>query len=220
MADDQVLEIKLAEETDSELTPFAFLDATAAGTPTPGGGSSAALVGALGSALTEMVANLTVGRKKYAEVEDEASQILEQAQRLRQELTTAIMEDSTAFDQLMTAWRNSDLSGEEKENAVELATIHAAEVPMMVARLSRDMAKLAKTITTLGNANAVTDAAAAAVLARSAVQIAGLNVKINVGSIKNEELTSSWLAELVEIENETSALAEETMLIAAQRGGF
>ena len=158
-----------------------------------------------------MVANLTVGRKKYAEVEDEASQILEQAQRLRQELTTAIMEDSTAFDQLMTAWRNSDLSGEEKENAVELATIHAAAVPMMVARLSRDMAKLAKTITSLGNANAVTDAAAAAVLARSAVQIAGLNVKINVGSIENEELTSSWLAELVEIENETSALAEETM---------
>jgi formiminotetrahydrofolate cyclodeaminase len=220
MADDQVLEIKLAEETDSELTPFTFLDATAGGTPTPGGGSSAALVGALGSALTEMVANLTVGRKKYAEVEVEASQILEQAQRLRQELTTAIMEDSRAFDQLMTAWRNSDLRGQEKENAVELATIHAAEVPMKVARLSRDMAKLAKTITSLGNANAVTDAAAAAVLARSAVQIAGLNVKINVGSIKNEELASSWLAELAEIENETSVLAEETMLIAAQRGGF
>lgn len=220
MADEQVLEIRLAENTDSDITPFTMLDATAAATPTPGGGSSAALVGALGSALTEMVANLTVGRKKYAQVEEEARQILEQALPLRQQLTAAIMEDSAAFNQLMASWRNSELSEEEKQKAIELATIHAAEVPMKVARLSRQMAKLAKRITKRGNTNAVTDAAAAAVLARSAVQIAGLNVKINMTSINDEGLTNSWLRELAEIEEETSVLAEETMLIAAQRGGF
>ncbi len=220
MADEQVLEIRLAENTDSDITPFTMLDATAAATPTPGGGSSAALVGALGSALTEMVAKLTVGRKKYAQFEEEARQILEQALPLRQQLTAAIMEDSAAFNQLMASWRNSELSEEEKQKAIELATIHAAEVPMKVARLSRQMAKLAKRITKRGNTNAVTDAAAAAVLARSAVQIAGLNVKINMTSINDEGLTNSWLRELAEIEEETSVLAEETMLIAAQRGGF
>ncbi len=220
MADEQVLEIKLAEGEDSEITPFAILDATAAGTPTPGGGSSAALVGALGAALTEMVANLTIGRKKYVQVEKEALQILEQAQTLREQLTAAIMEDSAAFNKLMASWRNSELSGEEKQKVIELATIHAAEIPMKVARLSWQMANLAKTITTTGNANAVTDAAAAAILARSAVQIAGLNVKINMTSINDEGLTKSWLGELVEIEEETNILAEETLLIAAQRGGF
>jgi len=220
MADEQVLEIKLAQSEESEITPFALLDATAAGTPTPGGGSSAALVGALGTALTEMVANLTIGRKKYAQVEKEAQQILIQAQPLREQLTVAIVEDSAAFDQLMAVWRNAELSGEEKQKAIELATIHAAEIPMKVARLSLQVANLAKIIASTGNASAVTDAAAASVLARSAVQIAGLNVKINAASIHDESLTYSWLRELAEIEEETSALTEETLLTAAQRGGF
>jgi len=220
MGDDQILEIRLEEAMSQDYTPHAFLEATAAASPTPGGGSSAALAGALAAALAQMVANLTLGRKKYAAVQSEVAHVLERATRLRNELTAAISQDAAAFNDLMAAWRDTDLEGEEKTLAIEKATRHAGEVPLTVARLSREAAEIAVTVTTLGNANAVTDAAAAAVLARSAVQIAAMNVKINAVGLRDQALAQGWREELGSLEAEAERLAAQAAAAAAERGGF
>lgn len=220
LQDEQVLELRMRQEEAEEITPYPFIEATAAGSPTPGGGSSAALAGALAAALGEMVARLTAGRKKYADVDPQARQILDEAVSLRQQLTAAIKEDSEAFQEVMAAWKNKELSGQEKEKAVERATIQAGEVPLKVARLSLAAAVLAHQITAIGNVNAVTDAAAAAILARAAVQTAALNVKINALSLQDQDLAQKWNQTVNELESEAIGLAEETIAQATRRGGF
>jgi glutamate formiminotransferase/formiminotetrahydrofolate cyclodeaminase len=220
LQDEQVLELQLAEKEDTDFAPSAFLAATGAGTPTPGGGSAAALAGAIGAALTEMVANLTIGRKKYADVAESSQAILDQAESLRGQLTGAIVEDSMAFEELMDAWKNKELDEEARAEAIERATIHAAEVPLNVARLSRDVVALAATIVEVGNVNAVTDAAAGGIMARAAVQVAALNVKINAAGVKDRALVESWLQELAAIEAEVNEATEAIANTAAARGGF
>ena len=220
LRDEQILELQLAKEEAADFTPHAFIEATAAGTPTPGGGSSAALAGALAAALTGMVSELTVGRKKYVEVDADARKVQRNAASLRQRLTAAILEDSAAFDDLMATWKDKKLSGDEKVQAIEKATIHAGEVPLKVARLSREAAVLANEITRIGNANAVTDAAAAAILAKAAIQIAALNVRINALSLKDQAIAQSWLQELIDLEADANRLADESVAEATSRGGF
>lgn len=227
LEDDQVLELRLttppAEEKPEEtLSTIArpFVDSVAASTPTPGGGSVAALVGALAAALAQMVAGLTVGRKKYLDVSDQAAGILDEADSIRRELTAAIEEDSASFEGILAVFRNKELGEEEKAIALEAATVHAGEVPLRVARLSRDASKLAKTIATIGNVNAATDAAVGTIMARAAVHGAGLNVKINSVNLKNRELADRWAAEVVSLIAEAEELAQSTIVIAKERGGF
>jgi glutamate formiminotransferase/formiminotetrahydrofolate cyclodeaminase len=220
LQDDQILEIRLAEENQKDFTPNTFLEATAATTPTPGGGSTAALAGALAAALAGMVASLTAGRKKYAEVEDQIQGVLAQVAPLRQSLTAAIAEDSAAFEQLMEVWRDKSLDEEAKADAVEKATQYAGEVPLKVARLSLAAAEQAAIAAEIGNANAVTDAAAGTIMARAAVQIAAMNVKINAVGLKNQQLAQSWAEELAQIEAQVTGIAEKTAATAARRGGF
>jgi glutamate formiminotransferase/formiminotetrahydrofolate cyclodeaminase len=220
LREDQVLEIRLEEALSQDYTPHAFLEATASATPTPGGGSSAALAGALAAALSQMVANLTLGRKKYAAVQSEITDVSERASRLRNELTAAVSQDAEAFNSLMAAWRDKDLEGEQKALSIEKATRHAGEVPLGVARLSREAAELALAATTLGNINAVTDAAAAAVMARSAVQIAAMNVKINALGLRDQALALAWREELDSLEAEAESLSTRAIAVAAERGGF
>jgi glutamate formiminotransferase / formiminotetrahydrofolate cyclodeaminase len=221
MQDDQVLEIKMmaADET-ADFTPYEFIEAAAAAQPTPGGGSVAAVAGALGAALTQMVAGLTVGRKKYADVDEQAQEILATAEKLRRELSQAVLEDAEAFNQLMAVWRNKELSESEKEAAVEKATIHAGEVPLHVARLSADAAELAQQIVAIGNTNAATDAAAGGLMARTAVQIAAMNVKINATGLQDKALVERWYAELAELEVRAAAVADAIVALAAERAGF
>jgi glutamate formiminotransferase / formiminotetrahydrofolate cyclodeaminase len=221
MQDDQVLEIKMmaADET-ADFTPYEFIEAAAAAEPTPGGGSVAAVAGALGAALTQMVAGLTVGRKKYADVDEQAQEILATAEKLRRELSQAVLEDAEAFNQLMAVWRNKELSESEKEAAVEKATIHAGEVPLHVARLSADAAELAQQIVAIGNTNAATDAAAGGLMARTAVQIAAMNVKINATGLQDKALVERWYAELAELEVRAAAVADAIVALAAERAGF
>ncbi|MCB8965984.1 MAG: glutamate formimidoyltransferase [Chloroflexota bacterium] len=218
--DEQVLEYRLYEEQESNLTPDAFLNAVAANTPTPGGGAAAALAGALAAALAQMVAGLTVGRKKYAAVDAEANAILQQAGDLRTQLTNAIDEDSAAFVAVMEAWRDKTVEGKAKEEAIEAATTHAGNVPLRVARLSRDVARLALTIAEIGNNNAVTDAAAGVMMARAAVETAALNVKINGTGLQDKALAQSWQTEVDELIAEVNDMAAKVTDIAAQRGGF
>ncbi|MCA9972139.1 MAG: glutamate formimidoyltransferase [Anaerolineales bacterium] len=213
---DQVLENRLYSDVTADITPDAFLDAVADKTPTPGGGSVAALGGALAAALAQMVAGLTAGRKKYAAVDAEARQVLARAGSLREQLTAAISEDAAAFEQVMTAWRQP----EPDETAVQAAMRHAGEVPLQVAQMSLEVMRLGHQIATVGNVNAVTDAAAGVLLARAAVEAAALNVKINGAGLQDQDLAQAWRAEADALVAEEQRLAAAVTSEAAERGGF
>jgi glutamate formiminotransferase/formiminotetrahydrofolate cyclodeaminase len=131
-----------------------------------------------------------------------------------------VAEDAAAFEQVMVAIRNKAISPEERQAAIEQATIGAAEVPLRVARLSVQTARLAKEMAAIGNINAASDAAAGGIMARAAAQIASLNVKTNAASLQDQTLAQSWREELAQIEAEVNTLAEEITAVAAQRGGF
>ena len=216
----QVLEWKLQEAAGEEIGLADFVAETASNAPTPGGGSVAALAGALAAALAQMVAGLTAGRKKYAAVDEDARRVLAEAALLRQQLTTAIAEDAAAFEQVMAAWRDRSADEMAQAAAVEQATITAGEVPLRVARLSRDAAILAAGMAAAGNVNAVSDGAAGAIMAHAAVQAAALNVKINGVGLRDRALAAAWTTEVDALTAETAALAASAQQVAAQRGGF
>ncbi|WP_420643089.1 glutamate formimidoyltransferase [Candidatus Leptofilum sp.] len=219
--DEQVLEYRLQEtETEADSTPYAFLEAVASKKPTPGGGSVAALAGALAASLAQMVAGLTVDRKKYAEVQEQVTAVLDEATSLREKLTLAIAEDAAAFDAVMAAYRNKELSASEREAQVQKATIGAAEVPLRVAQHSHQAAQLAADVAKIGNINAVTDATAGVLLAQAAVETAVLNVKINATSVNNKQLIASWQQDMDKLTQETAVLVQQTKAVAAERGGF
>jgi len=220
---EKVLESRLAEaaaQAEADLTPRPFIDAVAAGTPTPGGGSVAALAGALAAALTVMVSNLTIGRKKYADYQEEATTIRQRATELGQELTAAVGEDSEAFMSLMAAWKDKSLSGDARQQAIESATLAAAEIPLRVARCATDVGSLALRIATIGNANAATDAASAGFMARAAVQAAALNVRVNARDMTDRARAGDLISEVERLQLEASATADEIARIAAARGDF
>ncbi len=220
--DNQILEYQMAEAIaqQEDNTPYAFIEAVASKKPTPGGGSVAALAGALGAALAQMVAGLTIGRKKYADVSEQAQTLADEAVQLQAELTAAIREDAEAYNAVMAAFRNKALTEEARTAVIEEATIGAGEVPLQVARLSLRAAQLALAIAEIGNVNAVTDGAAGVLLARTAVQVAALNVKTNAVNLNNQELAHIWQQELIQLEADAEALATAAMQIAGQRGGF
>lgn len=209
---DQILENRLTEtlaaqttgrasepSQGSGLTPKAFLDATAAGTATPGGGAVAALAGALAAALTEMMARLTIGKKKYAEVEAEMKDIVARAERIRAELTAAIDADSAAFDDVLTVMKLPKDTPEQKtarDQRIQLATQRATEVPLSVARACVDMLELIHVVAAHGNVNAMSDAATAAHMARAAIESAGMNIRINAASLGNKEQVDTYIEEL------------------------
>lgn len=219
-SEEQVLEYRLYDETAVDITPNAFLEAVAANKPTPGGGSVAALAGALGAALAQMVAGLTAGRKKYAAVAGDAQNVLEKAGELRRQLTAAIADDAAAFEQVMAAFRLKEGSETERQQAIEEATMEAGDVPLRVARLSLEVARLAHSMAELGNVNAVSDAAAGVLMARAAVEVAALNVQINGAGLQNRELAQSWTVEVARLVAEAHKLAATVTAVAAARGGF
>ncbi len=206
--------------TQDMVTLEGYLDQVAAATAAPGGGAVAALAGSLSAALVQMVSGLTLGRKKYAEVEPEARHVLEEGGRLRAELTAAISEDAAAFEQVMIAIRNKEVDEATRAEAIEQATLGAAEVPLRVARLAYDVADLARTIATIGNINAATDAAAAAYMAQAAVQAAALNVKVNVAGLQDQKQAAVWREEVEALTADVSQLATAVAAVAAERGGF
>lgn len=220
MQEDQVLEYHLQNAPATEGSLQDFVAATASSAPTPGGGSIAALAGSLGAALAQMVANLTVGRKKFKEVEAEAAAVREQAIELQAKLMAAIQADAAAFDGVMAVLKDKLLPADTKAEKLEAATIHAAQVPLQTARLGRDVARLCRQVVEICNPNAVTDAASAAYMAEAAVRAAGLNVRVNGVNVQDKELAASWLAELDSLEGEVSALARETAAAAGMRAGF
>jgi len=167
-----------------------FSKETASSQPVPGGGSIAAYSGALAAALSEMVANLTVGKKNYKDVEEEMKLIVDKAEMIRTNMLDNIEKDCEAFDKVMVGFKLPKSSEEEKEyrkKTIQKGLIIAAEVPLEIAKEAFEIMPLAEIVVEKGNKNAVTDGLVSAMLARTAVLSALLNVKINLNSIKDED---------------------------------
>lgn len=192
-----------------------FLGNLAGSAPVPGGGSVAALNGALAAALAAMVANLTVGKKKYEEVEGLMQSVAREAGGLVAEFAADVDRDSEAYGRVFACFRLP--KGTEGEKAARLAAIreatrHAALVPMEVARRACALMPRIAEVARKGNRNAVTDACVAMMSARNAVLAALLNVRANLASLKDDEAFAAPLeAEADALERE--AVARERALL-------
>ena len=171
-----------------------FVTELASDSAAPGGGSAAALAGALGAALTTMVCNLSLDEEKFQAVLPEIQAIRLQASALQEKLTSAVDEDAQAFNSVMNAYKLPKSNDEEKK--ARLATIQqsmkqAALLPLGVAGDSLEALKLAARILPLGNQNAASDAAVSGLMAYAAIQGALFNVKINLGFIKDADFCAT-----------------------------
>lgn len=221
----QVLEYRLAEAEAGSRSSAAgdFLQALADGTPVPGGGSAAAYSGAAGAALVSMVARLTVGKKKYADVETQMQSILDSAEALREQLTLAIERDSAAFAAVMEAFRLPKDSPDEtavRQRTIERATLQAARVPLEVAGWSVEVIELGRQVVELGNLNAISDGATGAALARAALTGAGYNVRINLATLEGSEDARQMQNQLVELERRAAEIEVHIRSLLAERGGI
>ncbi|MFZ5920537.1 MAG: glutamate formimidoyltransferase [Chloroflexota bacterium] len=200
-----------------------FVDELAAATPAPGGGSAAAYAGAMGAALAAMVAGLSIGRKKYTEVEPQMKTLLDEANRLRAELVRAVDEDAAAFAGVLAAFKlPKDTPQHEavRMAAIEEATLKAAEVPLENARRALKTMELCAQAAALGNLNAISDAAAGAALAKAALTGAGYNVRINLLDLQRKDGGDGMLLELQALEERAARLETEMRKTLNERGGL
>jgi len=187
----------------TELTIKDFLARTAGNDPVPGGGSISALNGAIAASLAEMVAGLTIGRKKYAEYEEEMKSLAGHFEQIRRQLTDDVDRDSEAYNRVFAAFKLPKETEEEKaarSAAIQKETKYAAEVPMDVARKVCALLPLLEQVVHKGNQNAVTDGCVATMCARTAVLGALMNVRINLTSIQDAEYVGRMEAETKELE--------------------
>ncbi|MEO8354878.1 MAG: glutamate formimidoyltransferase [Chloroflexota bacterium] len=221
----QILETRLFEShtsTPAENGP-SFLEELAAPTPTPGGGSAAAYAGAMGAALVAMVAGVTIGKKKYADVEAEMQAIRVVAENLRKELTQAADDDASAFEAVMGAFRLSKESEElaaVRQSAIISATLNAAHIPLHVAEDVVKVMELALKCAQHGIVNAVSDSMSGFAMARAALTAAGYNVRININSLEDKSVGDRMLSELKELEATADEVEKEIRKTMSERGGI
>lgn len=199
-----------------DLTVKNFLNKVAGNEPVPGGGSIAALNGAIASALAAMVANLTLGKKGYEAHQELMSQIAEAADQQIKQFLDDVDRDSEAYNGVFTCFKMPKATDEEKvarSAAIQEATKYAALVPMRVARNAFHLMDRIADVARLGNQNAVTDACVAMMSARSAVLGALMNVRINLGSLKDTVFVNQMREEADQLERE--ACEKERRLLDA-----
>jgi methenyltetrahydrofolate cyclohydrolase len=199
-----------------------FLDELASAAPTPGGGSAAAVMGAMGAALVSMVCNLTIGKKDYADVEAAMRQALSEAEALRQRLTEMIAADVQAFDALMAAYKLPRATDQDKlvrGRAIQDALKQATEVPLACAGACAEVIELSRRVASIGNRGVISDAGVASLVAHAALRSAALNVYINVPSIKDTEFAQSRRARLSGLLEQCAGSSEQTYETVLERMG-
>ncbi len=196
-----------------------FIDLLSTDAPAPGGGSVAALSGAMGGALASMVAALTHGKKGYEAVFDDAERLGVQGQMLKKEFLADVDRDTDAFNKVMDALRlprKTDEEKRERERAIEEATKQATLVPLGVLRRAWEAAQVAREIVEKGNKNSVSDGGVAALMARCAAEGAYLNVCINLPGISDEKFKTEILKEAQDIRKRVVEHTEKTVSIAEE----
>ena len=192
-----VLEHKVRAAISGGESLSGFVGSVASSSPTPGGGSVAAHAGALGAALAQMVAGLTVGRKKYAAVDSEMRELAVKAAALGNTLSALVARDASAYAIVSAAYKlpaETEDQKAEKTARIDDALMHAAEVPLETARACAQVAELALIVATHGNTNAVSDAGVAALMAEAGCVGSAYNVRINVSSL-NDKARGAALSE-------------------------
>ncbi|MGI8826964.1 MAG: cyclodeaminase/cyclohydrolase family protein [Chloroflexota bacterium] len=190
-----------------------FLESLSSGEPIPGGGSVAALQTAMAASLLCMVANLTVGRKRYANVEEQVKGIREESSCLRDRAHTLIQEDSDAYGQVSQALGLPKQSDEEKaarQEAVQLALKGAVDPPLTTMRVAVEVLRLAGELAPIGNTSAASDVGTAALCARSGYASAALNVEINLQTIRDQEWVNAHRLQVRDLAD-AEALEQEVM---------
>lgn len=209
----KIIEYRVAEPTPLvDLSVRGFVDLTSTDAPAPGGGSVAALMGALAGALVAMVANLTVGRKDYAEVEDEMKSLAVEAQRLKDRFVSAVDLDTRAFDSVMAAMRlprGTEAEQQHRDKMIEDATKLATEIPLGVLRDCPRTLDVIEPVAEKGNTNSVSDAGVAALAVSAAAGGAMLNVLINLPGISDPAYVDATRKEALAIASDVRTRSQK-----------
>jgi methenyltetrahydrofolate cyclohydrolase len=206
----------------SENSVEKFLDELASGAPTPGGGSAAAVMGAMGAALVSMVCNVTLGKKGHEAVESEMQAVRDHSESLRQRLTAMVAEDIAAFDGLMAAYRLPKNSDEEKSRraaAIQTSLRAATATPLDCARACAGVIALSKRAGRSGYSGVISDAGVGALAANAALRSAALNVYINAPSLKDRTFAEKSTAELEKLLAECALESEAVFALVRSRLG-
>lgn len=205
-----ILERKVRDAMQRAAAPSvaAFSAAVASPTPAPGGGSVAAHAAALGAALVQMVAGLTLGRKKYAAVDEEMQRTHAEAKELGARLAQLVQEDARAYTAVSEAYKLPK-GAPERAAVIDAALVGAAQTPLETARACARLADLALAVAERGNQNALSDAGVAALLAEAACKGAAFNVAINVASMENRTLGAPLSADAQALVERVSGVARK-----------
>jgi glutamate formiminotransferase/formiminotetrahydrofolate cyclodeaminase len=210
---DMVLERKVRAAVTGGESLSGFVGAVASPNPTPGGGSVAAHAGALAAALAQMVAGLTIGKKKYAPVDAEMRELAVRAAALGNTLSALVARDASAYAVVAAAYKlpaESEQQQRDKTAKVDEALLHAAEVPLETARACAAVAELALAVAERGNTNAASDAGVAALLAEAGCVGASYNVRINVGALSDKSRGQALAEQAKRLVQRTRDLARKT----------
>ena len=197
-----------------EETLAGFLDEVASDSPAPGGGSASALSGAMGAALGAMVCRLTIGKKGYEAVKDEMANHVKELDGLKKALMLLIDMDTDAFNKLMEAFKLPKGNDDEKASrsrAIQEATKEAIRIPLETCRKCMKVAELCVPIAEKGNVNSITDVGCAALMSRTGLEGAAFNVRINLGSIKDEAYKSKVTHELAALEKSMAETSKKAL---------
>ena len=199
-----------------------FLDELASGAPTPGGGSAAAVMGAMGAALISMVCNVTIGKKGHEAVEADMKSVRDDSEKLRMRLTGMVAEDIAAFDGLMAAYRLPKLTEEEKSRraaAIQSSLRAATETPLACARACAQVVALSRRVGEKGYAGVISDAGVGVLAANTALRSAALNVYINTPSLKDRDFADAATAELEQLLDTCARESELVFELVRSRAG-
>ena len=199
-----------------------FVDALASSASAPGGGAACAYAGVFATCLASMVANLTVGREKYAAVESDMTARLDDLAGLRARLEELVDDDEAAFSAVSQAYGMPRATDEEKAartDAIQQALYFACEVPLEVVQISAQVAEIARFMALSGNKNVLADAGACASLARAAGQGASLMVLVNVRSMRDADRAAAYETDMTQALDALNALADEVEAYATDHVG-
>ena len=189
-----------------------YLKDAAAGTPTPGGGSVASLVGALATTMSSMSANFTIGKEKFKQYDSQLKRILEECEKSRETLLSLMEEDIAVYSKLNSAFslpKSNEAEKKLRSEAIQNATIIAMEVPLKATMCCLYILELTRELVDIANPNLISDVGVSGFLAEAAFQCAKLNVEINLATIKNQSLVEKTQNELSHAEKKAKTLFKE-----------
>lgn len=209
----QILERQVRETMSGGPSVTGFVASVASPDPVPGGGSVAAHAGAVAAALAQMVAGLTVGKKKYAAVDAEMKAAALDAASIGNKLSALVKRDAEAYSKVADAYKlpkEPDDAARQRVETITAALLAAAEVPLETARSCVEVARLASLVAEKGNTNALTDAGVAALLADAGCRGAAYNVRVNVQALDDKSKGSNLEREAADLVRQAGELAEKT----------